>query len=65
MSVVVTMTHARIAGYCSAGVRQFFSDHGLDYVEFLRSGIEPNELLERTGGDYLAKRVVEVLNEQQ
>lgn len=56
--VVVRQVHMRACRYCSKGVREFFSRHGLDYSLFLREGI-PASQLEATG-DVMATKVVEV-----
>jgi hypothetical protein len=48
--------HAKILGYCARGLRTFFKEHGLDYLQFVRVGI-PEELIWDTG-DELARRIV-------
>jgi hypothetical protein len=48
--------HAKILGYCAKGLRQFFTIHGLDYLQFVRHGI-PEHLIWDTG-DELARRIV-------
>ena len=51
----VTMRHIRQCKMCSRGARAFFERHGLDWSEFLRSGIPVDEL-EQTG-DAMALQV--------
>ncbi len=56
--VIVTMRDIRAAKMCSQGSRDFFQRHGIDWSDFLKSGVSA-ELLESTG-DAMALRVVEV-----
>jgi len=51
----VTMRHIRQCKLCSSGTRAFFNKHGFDWNDFLKHGIDANEL-ENTG-DAMAKRV--------
>jgi hypothetical protein len=48
--------HMRALGYCARGTRQFFRRHGLDYLDFVRHGIDASAL--RNTGDAMALRVV-------
>lgn len=34
--------------YCSKGIRSFLINHGIDYLSFLKEGIDANTLLEKT-----------------
>lgn len=52
-----TMKHIRQCRMCSRGTRAFFEKHGLDWSEFLRTGV-PAETLEQTG-DAMAKQVAD------
>ena len=61
--MMVTMKHMRRLNYCSAGVRKFFLQHGLDYARFLREGIPAEELVKT--GDAMAIRVAEVAENGQ
>lgn len=45
-------------GYCAKGMRAFCKLHGLDYLEFVRHGLTPDDLL-RTK-DAMAARIVEL-----
>ena len=63
MSVVVTMRHVRQCKMCSRGARAWFERHGLDWGEFLRSGL-PAEDLEQTG-DAMAIQVAAAARAEQ
>lgn len=56
--LLITMEHVRAAKMCSRGARAFFERHGLDWQQFLESGL-PVETIEATR-DAMALRVVEV-----
>lgn len=46
--IMVTVAHIRAADLCSRGARQWFTRHGLNYNQFVTSGIEV-EKIEATG----------------
>lgn len=56
--MIITMKHVRKAMMCSAGTRDFFKKHNLDYTDFLKNGIDSNILLSLN--DAMANKVVEV-----
>lgn len=58
MSVTVRMEHARVLGYCAAGVRTWCAAHGFDYLDFVREGLPLAVVLAL--GDELGRRVAEV-----
>ena len=58
----VTMRHMRQAGYCSRGVRAFFTRHGIAWGDFLRDGV-PAQRLEATG-DAMATRVAQIARQE-
>jgi hypothetical protein len=58
-----TMRHIRQCKMCSRGARDFFAKHGLDWSEFLRSGL-PVEALEQTG-DAMALQVAATARAEQ
>ena len=47
---IVTMAHARAVirpngkGLCARGMRAFAEQHGLDYLEFVREGVDAGKL---------------------
>jgi hypothetical protein len=43
--------HIRQAGYCASGTRVWFERHNINYVEFLKNGIDV-EILEATGDHF-------------
>lgn len=55
----------RRVGYCSRGVREFFSRHGLDYSLFLEEGIDSEILLKVSDNDQMVVDLVEVANGEQ
>ena len=64
----VVMAHFRSLGYCSKGVRQAFDRYGFsreEYSEFLRDGIDADEMLKRTNENAMAQKVVEVASGKQ
>ena len=56
--MIITMRDLRAAKVCSKGARAFFIRHGLDWSEFLKSGIDSDKL--ESTGDKMAISVVEV-----
>lgn len=58
-----TMRHVRECKMCSRGARAWFDRHGLDWSEFLRSGL-PVEALEQTG-DAMALQVAAAARKEQ
>lgn len=60
----VTIQDCRQLQYCSGGIRDFFSQHGLNYTEFLSQGIPAEKLLEASDNSELAKKAVEVAYER-
>jgi hypothetical protein len=48
--VIVRSKHLRKANFCMSGGRQWFSDHGLSWSDFLENGI-PADTLEATGDE--------------
>ena len=64
----VVMAHFRSLGYCAKGVRQAFDRYGFsreEYSEFLRDGIDADEMLKRTNENAMAQKVVEVARGKQ
>ena len=40
----ITVIHCRKAGYCLKGVKEWCKRNGIDYKNFLKNGIDSNEL---------------------
>jgi hypothetical protein len=59
----VTIQDLRAARYCLAGVRPWFSRHGLDWQAFLDSGIEADRL--RVTGDALVEPVITIAEQRE
>jgi len=54
--LIVTAADLRAARYCFAGVRPWFSRHGLDWQAFVEQGISADKL--RATGDALIEPVI-------
>lgn len=50
-------------GFCARGIRVWFGRHGLDYSDFLKNGIDEEQLLKT--GDPMAAAVVEQAHGKQ
>lgn len=50
MSERITLADARAAGYCAAGIYQWFRDRDLDYRAFARHGIDVADIPETDRG---------------
>lgn len=61
--MIITIDDIRQAGICVAGARPWFRQHGLDFADMLKNGIEAERLL--ATGDAMAIRVVEMKQERQ
>mgnify|MGYP006263972639 CR=1 FL=1 len=56
--MIIRMTHVRAARMCSSGTRKFFMQHGLDWGDFLKNGIEAS-IIEQID-DAMAREVLRV-----
>lgn len=56
--MIITMKDVRAAGMCSYGARKFCQKYNIDWQEFLKNGIDANELLKTKDG--MAEQVVKV-----
>lgn len=63
MTVTVTVNDVRAARLCTAGGREWFARHGLDWNLFLRDGL-PAEVILATG-DAMAARAVQAAKERE
>ena len=61
--MIITMRDIRAAGMCSKGARKWFNRNGLEWSEFLKDGIDSDEILKT--GDAMGKRVIEVARGQK
>jgi len=57
-----TMAHARKAGMCSRGMRQFAEERNLDWDDFLQNGISTEQL--RSLDDEMANQVAGIAEEE-
>lgn len=61
----VTIAHARSlgrGGYCAQGMKVFADKYGLDFKEFVRNGIDEEQLL--ATGDAMALMAVEAARKE-
>lgn len=56
MTTIVQHRHMRALGYCNRGAREWFARHGLSWSEFVREGIDAEQL--RATNDAMADRVI-------
>ena len=42
--MIITLTDVRAAGYCSRGLRTYFAQNNLDWMDFLHNGIDADIL---------------------
>lgn len=57
----VTIKHARMAGYCSRGMRTFAERHNISWIRFLKEGVDEKLLLSTK--DAMALHIVEKARE--
>lgn len=62
---IVTVDDAAALGYCATGMRAFCLRYNLNYIDFVRNGIEGQRLLELTNFDHQAVKIVEKANERR
>ncbi len=60
---IVRIEHAKKAGMCSRGVRQWFQANNLDYARFLTSGLLASEV--EATGNALAMKVAAIAREEE
>jgi len=63
--IKVTVDDAAALGYCASGMRAFCLRHNLNYIDFVKNGIDSQQLLELTNFDHQAVKVVEKANERR
>lgn len=61
MNLIITMDDALAVNYCAKGTRRFFIEHGLDFADFLKNGIESDVFLEKTKHDAMVVALVEAV----
>ena len=57
--MIIRMEHCRQMRYCSAGVRAFFKRYKMDYVAFLKNGMDAQEMLRKTNNNALVTALME------
>ena len=53
----ITIKDIRLAGHCVKGAKRWFADHGLDFRDFLKNGIDEETFLNTNDGH--ARQVVD------
>lgn len=62
--LTITVDDVRKAGHCiAAGAKPWFANHGLDFRDFMRNGIDARRFWEK--GDALSARVVRLALERR
>lgn len=68
--MIVTLRHLRTIpyfrsrpGFCLPKARTWFRDHGLDFADFIRNGVDENALL--ATGDGMAEALVRWAHESE
>lgn len=56
-AMIVTFADIQACQFCSRGARAWFKDHGFDYLDFVRNGIDADILIQTN--DAFAARAVE------
>ena len=57
--MIIWIADAKEVHFCSRGIRAFFTKYGLDYTDFIKNGIDAEQLLERTFNDSMVVQIVE------
>lgn len=55
--MIITHLHCQKLGYCMKSVRPFLEENGINWMDFVRNGIDEEELLKIE--DYRTTRIVE------
>lgn len=55
--MIITVQDCSSRGYCSKGMRRFAEKHGLDWIKFVKEGIDSEKLLATKDG--MAIKIVE------
>lgn len=55
--IIVRIEHLRALGYCAKGLRRWFADRGIDYLEVVENGVAADILL--ATGDAMAIAAVD------
>jgi len=61
--MIIRMADIVDAGHCGTGARRWFHNHGLDFHDFMKNGIDADLFVEK--GDDLALGVVEKKRERE
>lgn len=60
--MIITIKDVRRLNHCTRGARRWFINHGFDWSDFLRNGIDEEKFL--ATNDSLAQRVVELAKKE-
>jgi hypothetical protein len=61
--LIIKMHHAKALNYCSRGVKHWCNQNGINYLKFVKIGIDSDIVLSK--GDDMGKRVVEIAKEME
>lgn len=63
MGVICTVQHAKMLGYCAKGMRRYLKDKGIDYLKFVREGMDSDVF--SALNDAMADKLVEVAKNEE
>ncbi len=58
--IIIRIEHARQLRYCSRGMRKLCMRYGIDYLDFVKNGIDGEYLLKITNNDWMVQKVMEI-----
>jgi hypothetical protein len=61
--LLIKMHHAKALNYCSTGVKHWCKQNGINYLKFVKIGIDEDIVLSK--GDGMARRVVKIAREME
>jgi len=61
--VIIKMHHAKSLNYCSRGVKHWCKQHGINYLRFVKEGVDEDVLL--AIDDSMSRKVVEIAREME
>jgi hypothetical protein len=61
--LIIKMHHAKSLNYCSNGVKHWCKQNGINYLKFVKIGIDEDIILSKD--DDMGKRVVEIAREME
>lgn len=60
--MIITTSHARDSGFCVSGIKKYFEQHGLDYRQFIKHGLD-EETIASTNTEF-SRRIIETAHKE-